>query len=510
MTAFNVATQPQVLIGDPLASPSIQHVRAYSPDVIAASLKLLGLLDEMIERDDEPPSALGIWFKRDQATSPKPLRGTNGPGEVFVNLGLGAGWQPCTLALFASFLAMKGGARDAGNLTAGTVPDARLPGRLSGTPMAIADWDAAVETGWFQSDGAAAHSPHPGAVVVGMVVSSAANWVTQLAWTDRTDDPSDTKTYRRERNNGVWSTWYRVLVSKDEMDALYGSGASSSDADFSIKDRDLAAPPGAPATGDRYLVAAGASGAWVGQSGKFARWNGASWVFDDFVEGMLAWVDDENLMLGFDGTGLVVFPGGTGPTAASQGEVNAGVLDTKFVTPLTLKGRTPPAEEARAIVNSIQADSGVGGAFQDLKTSLTPGGAVGASKALTAALEGVDRWTVDLGDPGSQGLSFSVVGGGFSNVTSTNTYQLWISLDGGLNFSAITGGITGGLSRHCAIIPLGNVTTWQAQLARGDAAAVDVFNIARGSGSIIIQLRRASGVVNLSALNSYFAVTRLS
>jgi hypothetical protein len=34
----------------------------------------------------------------------------------------------------------------------------------------------------------------------------------------------------------------------------------------------LSAPPGSPANGDRYVVAAGASGAWSGHSGSIATW----------------------------------------------------------------------------------------------------------------------------------------------------------------------------------------------------------------------------------------------
>lgn len=40
-----------------------------------------------------------------------------------------------------------------------------------------------------------------------------------------------------------------------------------------------AAVPGAPADGDRHLVAAGAAGAWAGQAGKLAIWNGSAWSF---------------------------------------------------------------------------------------------------------------------------------------------------------------------------------------------------------------------------------------
>ena len=35
---------------------------------------------------------------------------------------------------------------------------------------------------------------------------------------------------------------------------------------LTVLDRDLAAPPGSPADGDRFIIAAGASGAWAGQA----------------------------------------------------------------------------------------------------------------------------------------------------------------------------------------------------------------------------------------------------
>jgi len=37
---------------------------------------------------------------------------------------------------------------------------------------------------------------------------------------------------------------------------------------FTIKDRDLTAPPGSPADGDCYIVAASPTGAWSGKAGK--------------------------------------------------------------------------------------------------------------------------------------------------------------------------------------------------------------------------------------------------
>lgn len=41
---------------------------------------------------------------------------------------------------------------------------------------------------------------------------------------------------------------------------------------LSVKDRDLSTPPASPATGDTYIVAATATDAWSGKSGRVAVW----------------------------------------------------------------------------------------------------------------------------------------------------------------------------------------------------------------------------------------------
>src|SRR5688572_10642008 len=66
-------------------------------------------------------------------------------------------------------------------------------------------------------------------------------------------------------------------------------------------DRDLAAPPGSPADGDRYLVAPSSSGAWSGQDGKIAAWQDGAWSFHAPSEGWRLWLADEGILLVFDG-----------------------------------------------------------------------------------------------------------------------------------------------------------------------------------------------------------------
>lgn len=63
-----------------------------------------------------------------------------------------------------------------------------------------------------------------------------------------------------------------------------------------VVDKDLATPPVSPANGAMYIVAAGATGAWSGQSGKLAYWltSVGAWTFATPVNGWSVWVTDES------------------------------------------------------------------------------------------------------------------------------------------------------------------------------------------------------------------------
>lgn len=81
---------------------------------------------------------------------------------------------------------------------------------------------------------------------------------------------------------------------------------------LAVLDKDLTAPPVSPAEGDRYYVATGATGLWLGMSGKIAAYQDAAWNFYSLREGWILWVSDEDKAYAFDGTGLVVIGGGGG------------------------------------------------------------------------------------------------------------------------------------------------------------------------------------------------------
>ncbi len=59
--------------------------------------------------------------------------------------------------------------------------------------------------------------------------------------------------------------------------------------------------PGAPSTGDRYIITIGA-GAWAGHDDEIAEWNGSSWDYTVPNEGFASWVEDEDVVYVYDST----------------------------------------------------------------------------------------------------------------------------------------------------------------------------------------------------------------
>jgi len=62
-----------------------------------------------------------------------------------------------------------------------------------------------------------------------------------------------------------------------------------------VKDKDLTAPPGGETKGDRYIVASGGTDAWSGKDNQIATYNGSGWDFTVPTEGMITWVQDEDV-----------------------------------------------------------------------------------------------------------------------------------------------------------------------------------------------------------------------
>lgn len=79
-----------------------------------------------------------------------------------------------------------------------------------------------------------------------------------------------------------------------------------------VLDKDLSAPPGSPADGARYIVAASPTGDWSGQAGKVAAYQDGAWAFYAPREGWLAWAADEDALYVWTGSAWAAFAGGGG------------------------------------------------------------------------------------------------------------------------------------------------------------------------------------------------------
>jgi len=79
-----------------------------------------------------------------------------------------------------------------------------------------------------------------------------------------------------------------------------------------VKDRDLAAPPAAPADGDRYIVGAPGSGAFAGKDNQIAQYVDGGWLFHPPRAGWTCYVEDESVLAAFDGAGWIAASGAAG------------------------------------------------------------------------------------------------------------------------------------------------------------------------------------------------------
>jgi len=76
---------------------------------------------------------------------------------------------------------------------------------------------------------------------------------------------------------------------------------------LAILDRDLSAPPGSPAEGQRWIVAASPTptGAWAGHGNQVAAWQDGGWVFCVPQVGWFAYVVDEGALVAWSGTAWI-------------------------------------------------------------------------------------------------------------------------------------------------------------------------------------------------------------
>ena len=134
-------------------------------------------------------------------------------------------------------------------------------------------------------------------------------WITNVAWSwtpgqklyvsDATAGAiTSTKPSVNPQIIGIAKTATKILI----IPQLILEKLGAFDPQDSVKDKDLTAPPGGPAEGDRYIVATGGTGAWAGHDNDITEWNGTAWIFFTPNEGTWCEVEDENTVYIFDGS----------------------------------------------------------------------------------------------------------------------------------------------------------------------------------------------------------------
>ncbi|MBU2583147.1 MAG: DUF2793 domain-containing protein [Alphaproteobacteria bacterium] len=105
-----------------------------------------------------------------------------------------------------------------------------------------------------------------------------------------------------------------LMAAQAQKHVTHNEALRSLDAivQLAVEDRDLTAPPVAPADGARYLIASPAAGDWTGHDGEIAAYQDAAWMFHAPREGWMAWVSDEDTALVYDGSGWATLSAGGG------------------------------------------------------------------------------------------------------------------------------------------------------------------------------------------------------
>ena len=111
--------------------------------------------------------------------------------------------------------------------SANALLNASLPARLGKTAQIITDWNLAVENGYFQGTNAL-NAPSAGWTIGHVISHGGAGWVTQDVFSFFDDSSADSKAFRREQNNGVWGSWYRLRTTEAEQSALYNNASNLS------------------------------------------------------------------------------------------------------------------------------------------------------------------------------------------------------------------------------------------------------------------------------------------
>lgn len=152
-----------------------------------------------------------------------------------------------------------------------------------------------------------------------------------------------------------------IVASQAQKEVTHNSGLQILDAIVQLTVNGFqAAPPASPEDGERYVVAASPTGAWVGKEGYIAAYYGGAWVFVMPVPGwMLTDISDG---------GIYTFIGDGAPTAptAADWQLRLGSAAAGWVDATGTKARTT---FSTSTVTTAQLAQRVAALIDDLKAA---------------------------------------------------------------------------------------------------------------------------------------------
>ena len=196
---------------------------------------------------------------------------------------------------------------------------------------------------------------------------------------------------------------------------------------LSVIDRDLTSPPASPTEGSRFIIANASTGEWLGKDNQIAAFQDSAWNYYIPNEGWLCWVEDENLLLAYDGT----LWGGV-----STGSGSAGTSNIINLSPFGAKTNFELSEEEITL----------SGASMD-STIFIPDRAIvfGVSTRTTQAITGASSY--DCGIASETGKYGSLLSIALNSTNSGVTGPTAFYSDTPIRITANGGNFTGGKVR---------------------------------------------------------------
>lgn len=300
-----------------------------------------------------------------------------------------------------------------------------------------------------------------------------------------------------------------------------------------IKSGQVSAPPGNPAIGDLYIVAAAPTGAWAGLTNRLVQWTGSVWVSVDPQPGFVVVAQDraidhaerwlrrvvagwESARAAEDALGLIEL--------ATAAEVLAGVDAQRAVTPASLLARIA-TDAAIGLVR--RATSAEVATLADVSAFVTPDQVRAmASKMVVQVFDAsgtwvcpdgvrfvfAEAWGAGAGGGSGNGSTLGGYGGGgglygagWYAVVPGTSYIVTVGIGGASSNAAGNSGVAGGSSSFGALLSAGGGGAgghYGAQPGAGGTSSAGAQIVVPGGGAFIRGDQYAGSAGGLSPLGA--------